>query len=49
MFTVTFLVSFGPKKGAISAYSSYWYNNIRLTFQTLTSFFNKPNLITFLN
>lgn len=38
MFTVTFLVSFGPKKGNLSAYASYWYSNFRLSFQTICSF-----------
>jgi len=36
MFTIPFVVSFGPKKGNISAYSSYWYANFYHTFQLLT-------------
>jgi hypothetical protein len=38
MFTVTFIVSFGPKKGNIAAYASYWYANFHLNLQLL---FNK--------
>jgi hypothetical protein len=28
MFTVTFIISFGPKKGNLSAYAAYWYSNL---------------------
>lgn len=38
MFTVTFIVSFGPKKGNLSAYAGYWYANFYNTFQLLTSY-----------
>jgi hypothetical protein len=35
MFTATFVISFGIKKGNISAYSSYWYSDFKRSFQTL--------------
>lgn len=40
MFTVTYIVSFGPKKGNLSAYASYWYANFKATSQILTNYFN---------
>ena len=33
MFTVTFLISFGPRKGNLSAYASYWYANFKSNLQ----------------
>ena len=41
MFSATYVVSFGAKKGNLSAYSSYWYANFKSSFQLLTSFFNQ--------
>lgn len=38
MFTVTFIVSFGPKKGNLSAYASYWYANFKTNLQLLTTY-----------
>jgi NADH:ubiquinone oxidoreductase subunit 5 (subunit L)/multisubunit Na+/H+ antiporter MnhA subunit len=35
MFTATFIISFGIKKGNISAYSPYWYTNFQKNFQIL--------------
>ena len=43
MFTVTFLVSFGPRKGNLSAYASYWYANFKSNLQ-LGTLFSKSNL-----
>jgi len=43
MFTVTFIVSFGAKKGNLSAYSSYWYSNFKSNFQILTNYFLTHN------
>lgn len=39
MFTATFVISFGIKKGNISAYSSYWYSDFKKNFQLLNSNF----------
>jgi formate hydrogenlyase subunit 3/multisubunit Na+/H+ antiporter MnhD subunit len=33
MFTVTFFFSFGPRKGNLSAYASYWYANFKSNLQ----------------
>jgi hypothetical protein len=35
MFTATFVISFGIKKGNLSAYSSYWYSDFKNNFQLL--------------
>lgn len=43
MFTATFMVSFGTKNGALSAYSSYWSANFVNLFQ---SAYNLPNHLT---
>jgi hypothetical protein len=40
MFTVTYIVSFGPKKGNLSAYAGYWYANFKSSLQLLTTYFN---------
>lgn len=37
MFLLVFVVSFGPKKGTILTYSSYWYANFYNNFQLLTT------------
>ena len=37
MLILVFVVSFGPKKGTILTYSSYWYSNFYNNFQLLTS------------
>lgn len=45
MFILVFVVSFGPKKGTILTYSSYWYANFYNNFQLLTnSLFNNLNV-----
>jgi hypothetical protein len=49
MFTIPFIVSFGPKKGNLSAYSSYWYANFGAAFQLLTKKNLKENIFTYLN
>jgi hypothetical protein len=41
MFTATFVISFGIKKGNLSAYSSYWYSDFKNNFQLLS--FTLPN------
>lgn len=38
MLILVFVVSFGPKKGTILTYASYWYANFYSNFQLLTSF-----------
>jgi len=43
MFTVTFLISFGPRKGNLSAYASYWYANFKSNLQ-LGASFNKSQV-----
>jgi hypothetical protein len=35
MFTATFIISFGIKKGNISAYASYWYADFQKNLQLL--------------
>jgi len=37
MLILVFVVSFGPKKGTILTYASYWYANFYSNFQLLTS------------
>jgi hypothetical protein len=37
MLILVFVVSFGPKKGTILTYSTYWYANFHNTFQLLIS------------
>lgn len=37
MLILVFVVSFGPKKGTILSYSSYWYANFYNNFQLLTN------------
>jgi hypothetical protein len=37
MLILVFVVSFGPKKGTIVTYASYWYANFYNNFQLLTS------------
>jgi hypothetical protein len=49
MFTIPFIVSFGPKKGNLSAYSGYWYSNFYHTFQMLTKSASATSLISSLN
>jgi len=48
MLILVFVVSFGPKKGTILTYSSYWYanfyNNFQLLSSTLLNNLNKSNL-----
>lgn len=38
MLILVFVVSFGPKKGTILTYSSYWYANFYNNFQLLSSY-----------
>lgn len=49
MFTVTFLISFGAKKGNLNAYSSYWYNNFNLNMQLLTNYLKSAITLQTLN
>lgn len=48
MLILVFVVSFGPKKGTILTYSSYWYanfyNNFQLLSSTLVNNLNKSSL-----
>ena len=48
MLILVFVVSFGPKKGTILTYSSYWYanfyNNFQLLSSTLVNNLSKSNL-----
>jgi len=37
MLMLIFVVSFGPKKGTLLSYSSYWYNNTYSKFQLLNN------------
>jgi hypothetical protein len=49
MFTVTFLISFGAKKGNLNAYSAYWYNNFNLNMQLLTNYLKSATSLQTLN
>lgn len=46
MFTATFVISFGIKKGNLSAYSSYWYSDFKKNFQLLTYNLKDSTFIT---
>jgi hypothetical protein len=49
MFTVTFIVSFGPKKGNLSAYAGYWYANFTNHLYSSLLFFKTNSSLPTLN
>ena len=46
MLLLVFVVSFGPKKGTVLAYSSYWYANFYGNMQLLSNMLNEKSSYT---